>query len=52
MLVRAVAGVDDTRGKSLGEKLRRASRTVPQDDEVGVIGLEDFRGVLECFAFR
>src|SRR2546421_391463 len=52
MLVRAVAGVDDARGEALGEKLRRASRTVPQDDEVGVIGLEDFCGVLKRFAFR
>ena len=52
MFVRAVAGVDDARGKALGEKLRRAGRAVPQDDDVGVIGLEDFRGVLECFAFR
>ena len=38
--------------KPLGEKLRRARRAVPQDDDIGVIGFENFRGVLERFAFR
>ena len=43
MLVRAVAGVDDARAEPLGQKLRRAGRTVPQDDEIGVVGLQNFR---------
>ena len=52
MLVRAVAGVDHARPDAAGEKLRRAGRAVPQDDDVGVIRFEHPRGVFERFAFR
>ena len=51
MLVRAVARIDDARLQPLREELRCPRRTVPQHDEIGVIGLEDFRGVLQRFAF-
>ena len=51
MLVRAVAGVDDARAQPFGEELRRARRAVPQDDDVGVVRLENLGRVLERFAF-
>ena len=35
----------------LGEELRRARRTVPDDDDIDVVRLEDERGVLERLAF-
>ena len=35
-----------------GEKLRRAGRAVPQDDDIGMIRFEHPGGVFERFAFR
>ena len=51
MFVRAVARIDDARSEPFGEELRRAGRTVPQDDDVGMVRLENLGGVLERFAF-
>src|SRR3954447_730651 len=52
MLVGAIARVDDARLETFGEELRCARRTMPEDDEIRVIGLEDFRRVLERFALN
>jgi hypothetical protein len=51
MLVRTVAGVDHAGFQSICQKLRRACRTVAQDDDVGFQRLQITRGVLERFAF-
>src|SRR5947209_8098594 len=47
MLVRAIARVDDARLEALREKLGRARRAMPNDNQVGVICFENLRGVLE-----
>lgn len=51
VLVRAVARVDDAALEEAGEEVRRAGGAVPDDDDVGVEGLEVARGVLEGLAF-
>ena len=47
MFVRAVAGVDDTRAQSLGQKLRRAGGTVTQNNDVDMIRFQNFGGVFQ-----
>ena len=49
--MRPVARIDDARSEAFGEKLRRPGRTVPQDDDVDVVCLENFCSVFEGFAF-
>ena len=51
VLVRAVARVNDAALEEAGEEVRRAGGAVPDDDDVGVEGLEVARGVLEGLAF-
>ena len=52
MLMRAVTGIDHARANALRQKLRRAGRAVPQDNQIRVIRFQNFRGVLERFTFR
>ncbi len=52
MFVRAVAGIDHARFQAAGQKLRRAGRTVAQNEDVRVKASRFLRGVFERFAFR
>src|SRR5277367_4217539 len=51
MLMRAVAGVDDGNTEAVGNKFRRAGRTMADDDAVGAHGFERAHGVEKRFAF-
>ena len=51
VFVRSVARVDNAGAEALGEELRRSRRAMPQHDEVGMIRLQDLRGVLERLTF-
>ncbi len=50
VLVLAVAGVDDARLRVGGERLAGAGRRVPHDDDVGRVGAQGDRRVLERLA--
>src|ERR1700730_1092111 len=52
MLMRTITGVDYARLQSLREKLRRARRTVTQDEDVGVERFKILGRVFKRFAFR
>src|SRR5207245_11795351 len=52
VLVRAIAGVDHARLQSLPEELRRARRTVSQDENISVQRFKVARSIFERFALR
>ena len=50
VLVRPVSRVDDVRGRRMRDDVRRADVRVADDDDVGVVGADRQRGVLQRLA--
>ncbi len=50
VFMRAVAGIDHRAADLLAEEFHRTGRSVPDDDDVGLHGVEGRRGIDQCLA--